>query len=170
MGSPPDLEISYGGLSTTIGYQCGCSSNHYITVMSRERYRVWNNRRRHGPLLRNNKNTSNLYITVNKFSVVLWFTLTKSQHCWKCFHAIKLSCDPFTIMRRWTGPAWVQVIGLLPVGRQAITWTNDALLSIGSIWTNFSEIRIKYKTSHSKKCICKCRLRNDGHFVQRHMS
>ena len=32
--------------------------------------------------------------------------------------------------------------GLAPVRRQAITWTNVHVLSIGSLGTNFSEIRI----------------------------
>ena len=35
--------------------------------------------------------------------------------------------------------------GLLPVRRQAITWTNAGLLSIGSLGTNFSEPQIKMK-------------------------
>ena len=41
---------------------------------------------------------------------------------------------------------WVRIgsgNGLSPVWRQAITWTNAALLSIGSLGTNFSEILIK---------------------------
>ena len=33
--------------------------------------------------------------------------------------------------------------GLVPGRHQAITWTNAALLSIGPLWTNFSEIWIK---------------------------
>ena len=33
--------------------------------------------------------------------------------------------------------------GLWPVRRQAITWTNADLLSIGSLGTNLSEIGIK---------------------------
>ena len=41
---------------------------------------------------------------------------------------------------------WVSIgsgNGLLPVRRQAITWTNAGLLSIGPLETNFSEIRIE---------------------------
>ena len=38
--------------------------------------------------------------------------------------------------------------GLLPIQRQAIIWTNDDLLSIG---TNFSEISIKIQTFSFKK-------------------
>ena len=40
---------------------------------------------------------------------------------------------------------WVNIgsgDGLSPVRRQAITWTNAALLSIGPLWTNVSEIWI----------------------------
>ena len=33
--------------------------------------------------------------------------------------------------------------GLSPVRHQAIIWTNAAILSIGRLWTNFSEILIK---------------------------
>ena len=41
---------------------------------------------------------------------------------------------------------WVSIgsgNGLSPVGHQAITWTNADVLSTGSLWTNFSETRIK---------------------------
>ena len=41
---------------------------------------------------------------------------------------------------------WVSIgsdNGLSPSRRQAITWTNADLLSIGPLGTNFSEIRIK---------------------------
>ena len=55
--------------------------------------------------------------------------------------------------------------GLSPVRRQAITWTNVDLLSIGPLRTNFSEIRIKIEKfscmkMHSKISSAKC------HFVQ----
>ena len=33
--------------------------------------------------------------------------------------------------------------GLSPIRRQAIIWTNAGILSIGPLWTNFSEIRIE---------------------------
>ena len=41
--------------------------------------------------------------------------------------------------------------GLSPVWRQAIIWTNDGLLSIGTLWTNFSENVIKIPTLSFKK-------------------
>ena len=41
--------------------------------------------------------------------------------------------------------------GLSPDRRQAIIWTNDGLLLIGLIGTNFSEILIKILTSSFKK-------------------
>ena len=51
--------------------------------------------------------------------------------------------------------------GLSPVRRQAITWTNAALLSIlGTLGTNFNEVRIE------KNAFEKCRLWNGGHFVK----
>ena len=43
---------------------------------------------------------------------------------------------------------------------------NAKLLFIGPSGRNFSEIRSKYKTFHSRKCILKCHLRSGGHFVQ----
>ena len=45
----------------------------------------------------------------------------------------------------WPGN-WVNIgsgNGLSPGRRQAITWANDDLLSVGPLGTNFSEIRIK---------------------------
>ena len=41
--------------------------------------------------------------------------------------------------------------GLLPVRRQAITWTNAGLLSIGPLGMNFSEILIEVYTFSFKK-------------------
>ena len=48
-------------------------------------------------------------------------------------------------MRQWTGLALVQHWS--PTRRQAITWTNAALLSIEVLGTNFSEILIKIQNS-----------------------
>ena len=53
---------------------------------------------------------------------------------------------------------WVSIgsgNGLSPVPRQAITWTNGNLLSIGPLGTNFSKIRIEIQNFHSWKCIWK---------------
>ena len=55
--------------------------------------------------------------------------------------------------------------GLSPDRHQAIIWTNDGMLLIGPLGTNFSEIWIKIQTFHSRKCVWKCRLWNGGHFV-----
>ena len=49
---------------------------------------------------------------------------------------------------------WVSIVsgnGLSPVRRQAITWTNAGLLSIGLIGINFSEIRIGILSFSLKK-------------------
>ena len=56
--------------------------------------------------------------------------------------------------------------GLSPDRRQAIIWTNAGILSIGPLPTNFSETLIEFLHFHSRKCVWKCRLWNDGHFVQ----
>ena len=48
--------------------------------------------------------------------------------------------------------------GLSPFRCQAITWTNDDLLSIGLWGTKFKEIFIKIKPFSLKNCISKCHL------------
>ena len=48
-------------------------------------------------------------------------------------------------MWRWTGSVFGSANGLSPVWRQAIPWTNAALLSIGHLGTNFGEIWIQIK-------------------------
>ena len=56
--------------------------------------------------------------------------------------------------------------GLSPGGRQAIMWTNDGILLIGTLGINFSEIRIGILTF---SFVWKCRLRNGGHFISASM-
>ena len=46
-------------------------------------------------------------------------------------------------------------IGLSPVQRQAIIWTNTGILSLGPLWTNFNEILIEIDIFPLKKCIAK---------------
>ena len=86
--------------------------------------------------------------------------------------------------------------GVSPVSRQTIAWTNADLLSIGLLGTNFSEnlivilsfsfkkmrwncrsanvvaieIVIEILTIPFNKMCLKCRVRNDGHFVQEEMN
>ena len=45
--------------------------------------------------------------------------------------------------------------GLLPEWRQAIIWTNDGILLIGPLGTNFSEIFIEIQTFSLKKILWK---------------
>ena len=54
--------------------------------------------------------------------------------------------------------------GLSPGRRQAIIWTNDGILLIGPLGTNFSEIYSEFQHFHSTKCTWKFRLRNGVHF------
>ena len=54
--------------------------------------------------------------------------------------------------------------GLGPIWRQAIIWTNDNLLSIGSLGMTFAEIWIKMQ-QFSYKNAFQCRPQNGGHFV-----
>ena len=46
--------------------------------------------------------------------------------------------------------------GLLPGRRQAIIWTNDGILLIGRLGTNFREILIVIQHFHSRKYTWKC--------------
>ena len=55
--------------------------------------------------------------------------------------------------------------GLSPFQRQAIIWPNANILSIGPLWTNFSEILIKIQIFSLKKCISKCCLQISGHLA-----
>ena len=55
--------------------------------------------------------------------------------------------------------------GLSPVRPQAIICTNDGILSIGPLGMKLSEILIKFKHFHSRKCIWKSCLQNGLHFV-----
>ena len=68
-------------------------------------------------------------------------------------------------MRWWTGSSLVQVMAR----RQAITWTNADLLSIGHMEHSSVKLELKY-TYPSWKCVWKYRLQNGGHFVQEEMS
>ena len=55
--------------------------------------------------------------------------------------------------------------GSSPVQRQAITWTNVGLLSVGILGTSFGEIWIGILSFTFNKCIWTCGLWNGGHFV-----
>ena len=60
--------------------------------------------------------------------------------------------------------------GLSPVRRQAIIWTNAAILSIKPWGTYFSDMLSKIRNfSHSRKWTCKFRLRHCGHAVSASM-
>ena len=59
--------------------------------------------------------------------------------------------------------------GLSPGRRQAIIWTSAAILLIGPLGTNFTEILIEIQTFSLQKCVWKCRLRNCVHFVSASM-
>ena len=64
---------------------------------------------------------------------------------------------------------WVIIgsgISMAPNRWQAITWTNEDLLSIGPLQTNFREILIEIQTFfHSRQHIWKYYLQNGSHFV-----
>ena len=59
--------------------------------------------------------------------------------------------------------------GLSPGRRQTIIWINDGILLIGPLGTNLSEILVRFKHFHYKKCTRKCCLRNGVHFVSASM-
>ena len=62
---------------------------------------------------------------------------------WDAFRCINSSPSSAAYVHQWTGSTLDQVLGLSPVRRQAITWTNADLLSIRPLGTNFSEILIE---------------------------
>ena len=70
----------------------------------------------------------------------------------------------------WHQTPWSTVVhsgnGLSPVRCQAITWTNDDLLTIELCEQTPVKFELKYKHFHSRKYIWKCCLQNDGHLVQ----
>ena len=60
-----------------------------------------------------------------------------------------LALTHLPLCRIYASEIWVSSdsgIGLSPVRRQAITWTNADLLSIGPLGTNFSEISVDIQT------------------------
>ena len=68
---------------------------------------------------------------------------------------------------------WVDIgsdNGLSPVRRQAITWTNAGLLSIGPLGTNFSENLINIHTFIQENAIENVVCQIGGHFVQGEIS
>ena len=60
--------------------------------------------------------------------------------------------------------------GLSPGRLQAIIWTNAALLLIGPLWTNFSDILNKIHQFSFTNMLQKTSSRNGGHFVQGEMT
>ena len=72
--------------------------------------------------------------------------------------------------RIYASANWVSIgpgNGLSPVRRQAITWTNADLLSIGLLGTNFSEIRNgNTKIFIHENAFENIVYENGGHFVQ----
>ena len=61
---------------------------------------------------------------------------------WTNTNPVNSSPPGAAYMRQWTGSSLVQVMAWGSVRRQAITWINAGLLSIGLLGTNFSEIWI----------------------------
>ena len=59
--------------------------------------------------------------------------------------------------------------GLSPGRPQAIIWTNDGILLIGPLRTNFSEILIEMQTFSFKKTDLKMSSGKGGHFVSASM-
>ena len=92
-------------------------------------------------------------------------TTEKSQLPWALFDITLCDKEKKTVCHIYTLTHWGQVThicignltiigsdnGLAPGRRQAITWTNDGILLIGPLWTNFSEILSKIYTFSLKK-------------------
>ena len=68
-----------------------------------------------------------------------------------CVYDVNVSLPSAAYMRRRTGSALVRVIGLSPVRRQAISWTNANLLSIAPSETSIDGIWIQILAFSFKK-------------------
>ena len=55
--------------------------------------------------------------------------------------------------------------GLSPGRLHAIIWDIAGILLSGPLGTNLSKLLSEIRTSHSRRCIWKCRLRNGDNFV-----
>ena len=89
---------------------------------------------------------------------------------------IRLAADK-CVYYRLTHWGWVTHIciissdnGVSPGIRQAIIWSNDGILWIGPLETNFSEISIEiYICCHSRKCIWKWGQETGSHHISASM-
>ena len=118
--------------------------------------------------------------------MVAWSSPAKSNHFMHLkYKSYDGRCGALYLLHRYTLTHWVRVThicfskltiissdnGLSP-GRlaawwhQTITETNNVLLPIGPLETNFSKFHCKYKHILSRKCIQKCYLQRGSHFVQ----
>ena len=89
---------------------------------------------------------------INPFN---FLTYLNSSLCFLCPNITFNSSPPSAAYMRHY---WVSIgssNGLLSVQRQAITWTNAGLLSIGHLGTNFSEIQIEIQKFSFMKMISK---------------
>ena len=59
------------------------------------------------------------------------------------FKYVSIKIFPLVPHIWWTGSELAQVMSCGPLRHQAITWTNAGLLSIGTLWINFSDIWIE---------------------------
>ena len=70
------------------------------------------------------------------------------------------------MIRDYTGSSLVQVIAWHLFGGQAITWTDDDLLSIGCSGTNISVTEMKTLYLFPRKCIWKCHIEHGYYSVK----
>ena len=113
----------------------------------------------------------------NKQSRLRWFE-TPSCSLWRHCNACFPMCNLHGELTRWGQVTQVCVSkftiigsdnGLSLIRRQTIIWTNDGILLIWTLGTNFSEILIQIHTFSNKKMHLKCRLENVGNFVSASM-
>ena len=80
--------------------------------------------------------------TSNKLLAIVHCRYHENAGRWSCFNSSPPSAAYMSVNR--VGIGWDN--GSPPIRHRAIIWTNDGLLSIGPLRTNFSEILIKIRT------------------------
>ena len=85
------------------------------------------------------------------FLVALFFLLTHWALVMHTWTSVNSSLPGTAYMHQWTGSALIQVMAWRLFWRQAITWTNADLLSIGPFGANFNETLIEIQNFSLKK-------------------
>ena len=93
---------------------------------------------------------------------------------WTCLQNASIFVQVSNVLTHWGRVMHICVCKLIIIGCdnglllgrcQAIIWANAGILLVTPSGINFIEISSEIQHFHSIKCIWKCCLQNDGHFV-----